>query len=414
MYYLKLIGQFYQDMRRQKLRTFLTVFGICWGTIAVVLLLAFGVGLEAQSRKSMHGMGTNIVILWGAKTTLPFQGMGVGRQIRFREEDVEFLKRKIPEMELISSEYQKWNVKIRYKRNTRAIVLKGVHSSFGELRNIIPQAGGRFINDLDLQYNRRTIFIGNQLRDGLFGEGSNPVGRVVMLGSVPYTVVGVLKEKIQNSNYSGSDARMGLIPASTFKATYGHRYASNLVYRARDPDLTLAVNEAVYRELGRRFKFDPRDKEALSLWDTTEGDRFIKYFFLGFKAFLAIAGIFTLLVGGIGVANIMYVVVRERRREVGIKMALGATGRTILMQFMVETFLIVALGAGIGFGFSAAVIQVFHFPFMTEVSTYIGIPTISPGVALGTMLVLGIVGFSAGYAPARRAARMDPVKALEF
>ncbi|MBN2288671.1 MAG: ABC transporter permease [Candidatus Glassbacteria bacterium] len=414
MYYLKLVGQFYQDMRRQKLRTFLTMFGICWGTIAVVLLLAFGVGLEARSRQSMHGMGTNVVILWGSKTTMPFEGMGIGRQIRFRQEDAEYLERKIPQMALISAEYSKWNVKIIYKKNARSITLKGVQPSFGELRNIIPEQGGRFLNDLDMQHSRRTIFLGNKLRDALFGEGSNPAGRVVMLGGVPYTVVGVLQKKTQNSNYSGSDENMALIPASTFRGSYGHRYADNLVYRAVDPDLSELVNKDVYRELGRRFKFDPADKEALSLWDTTEGDRFIKYFFMGFKAFLAIAGVFTLLVGGIGVANIMYVVVRERRREVGIKMALGATGKTILMQFMVETFLIVALGAGVGFGFSAAVVQVFKLPIMSNVIIYVGTPTISPAVALGTMLVLGIVGFSAGYAPARRAARMDPVRALEF
>ena len=139
----------------------------------------------------------------------------------------------------------------------------------------------------------------------------------------------------------------------------------------------------------------------------------MKYFFLAFNSFLGVAGFFTLLVGGIGVANIMYVVVRERRREVGIKMALGARPGTILLQFMVETFMIISLGGLAGFAVSTSIVQVFQLPALESVTRYIGTPTISPLVALGTIAVLGAVSFAAGYAPARRAARLDPVKALE-
>ncbi|MFC1614783.1 ABC transporter permease [Gemmatimonadota bacterium] len=413
MYYLKLIAQFYQDIRRQKLRTFLTVFGICWGTIAVVLLLAFGVGLQRHAAKAQKGMGENICIAWPGKTTLPYRGMGIGRQIKVYEDDMEYLRQRIPEMGLISAEYHTWGNRLSYKDKSRSVSVSGAQPVFSELRNIIPAPGGRFINRLDQKNSRRVIFLGNEIRDKLFGEGSDPVGKTVQLDGTPFKVIGILQDKMQNNSYTGSDKWLCLIPSSTFRTMFGRNHITNMVYRAKDPALTGAVIEAVARELGRKYKFDPKDKGVLDPWDVSEGARFLKYFFMSFNAFLGVAGFFTLLVGGIGVANIMYVVVRERRREVGIKMALGAKPTTILLQFMVETLMIVSLGAGVGFAVSASIVQLFNLPMLESCTKYIGTPTINPLVALGTACVLAAVSFAAGYAPARRAARMDPVKALE-
>jgi putative ABC transport system permease protein len=414
MYYLKLFVQFYQDMRQQKLRTFLTIFGICWGTVAVVLLMAFGVGLERRIMRSQHGMGQGIGIVWPQRTTLPFEGLGTGRPIQFREEDADLLKRKIPEITLVSPEFIHWGARISYGRTDRRATVSGVHPEFGEMRNLIPEPGGRFINQMDLELSRRSIFIGNKLRDNLFGKGSNAVGRIVTVNGEPFTVVGVLLEKIQNSDYSGRDNSNASIAASTYRAFFGGLYAEDIIYQVADPSMSREALQAVYRVLGQRFKFDPQDINALSIWDTNDADLFFKYFFLGFDAFLGIGGLFTLLVGGIGVANIMYVVVRERRREVGIKMALGATPRTILLQFMAETLLIVTFGGASGFGLSYGVIQIFHLPALANLTEYLGFPVINLPVALGTVAVLGAVGFAAGYAPARRASRMNPVTALEF
>jgi len=128
----------------------------------------------------------------------------------------------------------------------------------------------------------------------------------------------------------------------------------------------------------------------------------------------ALDGILTLIVGGIGVANIMYIVVRERRREIGIKMALGATPNNILIQFLMETFLIVSLGGILGFAFSYGVVSLFQLPLLEKITTYVGYPEISPMVSLCALLALGLIGFAAGFAPARRAANMDPIQALEF
>jgi len=371
------------------------------------------VGLERHAIKAKHGMGEDICIAWPGKTTKAYRGMGTGRQIRVYEEDMEYLRQRIPELDLISAEYHTYGNRMSYRDKSRAVSISGAQPAFGELRNIVPEPGGRFINKLDLEHNRRVIFLGNEIRDKLFGTGSNPVGKNVQLDGIPFKVIGVLKDKIQNNSYAGSDRWLSLIPSTTFRTMFGRRHITNMVYRAKDPTLTGIVIKAISRELGRKYKFDPEDKGVLDPWDTSEGARFMKYFFMAFNSFLGVAGFFTLLVGGIGVANIMYVVVRERRREVGIKMALGARPATILLQFMVETFMIISLGGAIGFAVSASIVQLFHLPAMEFCTKYVGTPTVSPLVALGTIFVLAAVSFAAGYAPARRAARMDPVKALE-
>jgi putative ABC transport system permease protein len=412
--YLKLIGQFYQDMRRQKLRTFLTVCGICWGTIAVVLLLAFGVGVKANSMKAMHGLGTNIVIFGGSRTTKAYQGLGTGRWIPNHEEDIALFKEKIPEIEYITPEAG-WDVKISYKKKeTRSVSCSGIYPEFGELRNLIPDNGGRFINKLDMEKKRRAVFIGNKLRDELFGKGSNPVGRVVFMNSVPFTVVGVMEDKTQTSSYGGRDQDNAYMAYSTYKETFGHTKIQRYICRAADPLDTPRMRKAIYQVLSRKYKFDPADEEAIWMWDTTQGEQFINLFFMAFKIFLALGGILTLIVGGIGVANIMYIVVRERRKEIGIKMALGATPNNILIQFLMETFLIVAFGGILGFAFSYGVVSIFKLPLLETVTTYVGYPEISPMVSLCALLALGLIGFAAGFAPARRAANMDPIQALEF
>ena len=412
-YYLKLIGQFFQDMRRQKLRSCLTILGIMWGTVAVVLLLSFGKGLQQFSEKQISGLGRNIVMFSGRTTTKAYRGLGKGRWIGLREEDANLLKQRIPAIEFISPENNR-QLKINYKRETLLVNCSGAYSQYGEVRNLFPEAGGRYINELDMQNRRRTVFIGNKLRDNLFGEGSDVVGKVVNLNGIPFTVVGLMKEKIQGNRYMGADAESAFIAYSTFRETFGARYTSRFVCRAVDPLQTKRMIGEIYQVLGAKYKFDPTDKRALWMSDTTEADQFTKYFFLGFQIFLLIGGTLTLLVGGIGVANIMYVVVRERRRELGIKAALGATPRTILMQFLLETFLIVLTGGVLGFAFSYGVIRIFQSPMLEQATQYIGKPVLEPLVSLSAVALLGLVGFAAGWSPARRAANMDPVQALEF
>jgi putative ABC transport system permease protein len=397
-------------MRSQKLRTFLTVFGIIWGTASVVLLLAFGKGLHTQNQKSMHGMGEGIVILWGGRTSKPYMGFGKGRWIGLREEDAILLKKEIRELGGISPEYSKWNTTMRYKKNTVTQNMVGIYPIFGELRNIYPELGGRSIDDVDLKEKKRVVFIGSKLKEDLFGK-EEAIGKYIFMDNVPFLVVGVMQKKSQDSNYNGRDENKALVSATTFAAMYGDRYVDNIIFKPKDPRQGELVKKRVYQVLGAKHKFDPEDKEALMMWDTSEFQKFLTYFFLAFRAFLAIIGTFTLIVGGIGVSNIMNIVVEERTKEIGIKMSLGAKKRHILSQFIFETLMITFVGGLVGFMFAFMVVKIFPFFKLEE---YMGIPEISFSTALIAVGVLGTVGLISGFFPARRAANLNPVQALKF
>jgi putative ABC transport system permease protein len=397
-------------MRSQKLRTMLTVFGIVWGTVAVTLLGAFGQGLHKQMIKNSAGLGDRIAIAWPGLTSMTYEGLGKGRRIRVREENVEAVRRDAAGIVAISSEYSD-TLKLHYGLKTLAIDSSGVSAEFGAMRNLIPEAGGRFINATDVRDQRRTLFLGDKIAKEIFGKSSAAVGKTVVYGGSPFLVVGVLESKIQNSSYNSRDDGRAYMPGSTFRALTGAKYVNNIVYQPVSPSQSQAVTENVRAVLARQLRFDPKDKEALSVWDTAEQFKFLDVFFLSFRLFLGIVGCFTLVVGGIGVSNIMNVVVEERTKEIGIKMALGARQRWVMRQLLLETILITAMGGAVGFAISWGACALFP---KFGVTRFVGDPEISLPVAALTAFVLGVTGLMAGYFPAREASRLDPVVAMKL
>ncbi len=402
------VRQLIRDVRSEKLRTFLTVFGIIWGTVAISLMLAFGTGLKKQLVKATAGLGDRIVIAWPSLTSIPYEGLGKGRRIRITEEDLEFARKQTPGLKAMSGEYMT-SFKIGYGTKTMSSDCSGVTPEFGSMRNLIPAAGGRFINEIDNREQRRVVFLGNKLAKDIFGEAP-AVGKTMMINQSPFLIVGVLIDKPQDSSYSGRDSDKMYIPATTFRALHGDKYVNNFVFQPATAEMSKQVIDRLRAALGKRLRFDPKDKEALATWDTTEQFKFFDMFMLAFNAFLGFLGVLTLVVGGIGVSNIMNVVVEERTREIGIKMALGAKQRWILTQFLMETMLVTAIGGAIGFAISIGICSLFP----DNLVQYVGKPIVSAPVALLTTAALGVVGFVAGYFPAREAAQLDPVVAMKL
>ena len=409
--FLDMFREIVHYLRQYKSRTFMTMFGIIWGTITVIVLLAFGVGVKRSMSKNMHGMGESITILWPGRTSMPYQGYGRDRWIRFREDDAEILRTEISQIEAISPEYSRWGTPVRVGDKLIKPNVSGVIPEYAPMRNIIEQSGGRWINTLDMKDRKRVVFLGNKLKDFLFGADQNAVGEYVFIGDSPFLVIGVLTEKTQPSSYSARDQDRAFIPASTFSSLFGHRYINNIVYKLTDPRLSPAVQTRIYEVLGKRYKFDPTDKQALSIWDTSEMDKFIFYFSLGINIFLILIGALTLTVGGIGLANIMYVVVQERTREIGVRRSVGAKQRHIMGQFILEAFIIIGFSGAIGFILSLILIKLIS---LLPIEEYVGHPVLSLPVAIVSIGILSIIGFLAGYFPSRKAAKLNVVDCLRY
>jgi putative ABC transport system permease protein len=404
------IKQFFNDLRRQKLRSVLTMFGIFWGTCSIMLLFAFSTGIRGQQMKSQKGLGDNIAIVWPGLTSQEYRGLPKGRRMHFREDDIAYLKKRATTISAISPQYQGSSQLLQYKRQKTLRSISGVWPEFAPMRNVIPAEGSRFINELDMMERRRVVFLGNRLKADLFAE-EEAVGETILVDGTPFTVIGVMKTKKQNSSYSGRDDRQAYIPSTTYKTMYSRRYV-NLFVMQCPQDISMEVTKREVRNiLGGLYKFEPSDPEALGIWDTTEGMAMLRSIFMAFKWFLVGIGIATLITGGIGVSNIMNVVLEERTKEIGIKIALGAKKRMILAQFVLETLLITAVGGILGFLFAYALISVFP---LFQLQDYVGVPQIDMVAGITTITILGIVGLVSGFFPARRASNLQPVQALKL
>jgi putative ABC transport system permease protein len=409
-----LLGEFLGDLKTQKTRVLLTTFAITWGTISVVLLLSFGEGLRHAIVSGLLNAGERIFMVYGGTTSLSYEGLPKGRRVRLSEDDLELVRRSIPEIDLVSPSYGRWATVLEVDDTRTTTYMEGVYPAFEEMRRMFPQPGGRFINQRDLDEKRRVLFLGNEIAEELFGD-DDPIGRTVTLDGLPFTVVGVMEEKFQDSMNNGPDSRRAIIPASTFKSVYGDRYVNHLLLRPKDPAQAELVKARLFEVLGRRHKFDPGDERALPMWDFIEDEKLTNAIGLGIQVFLGIVGGLTLLVAGVGVANIMYVVVQERTREIGIKLAIGARKRHIVSQFVFEALALTLMGGAVGlFVATAVVVGVDSLPSGDTAMYYLANPKLSAPIALISTGILVAIGVTAGVLPARKAARLDPVESLRY
>ncbi len=404
---------FRADLGHQTKRIVLTVLAIAWGTLSIVLLLSFGEGLKRSFAKGSRGMGEGIAVVWPGATTRAYMGLPSGRPIPLKEEDPDLLRSRIPEIAVLSVELAK-RAPVTVGTRTINARVRGVDPEFGEMRNLLPQAGGRFLNRRDAEEKRRVVFLGEELASDLFGT-EDVVGKTVQIDQSVFLVVGVAQKKIQMGMYNGPDKNQASIPAPTFKSTYTDARIQNLVYRPVSLDLGDMAKAQLYRVMGAKYHFDPEDTRALGIWDTRENQRITDNIALGIQLFLGIIGALTLFVGGMGVANIMYAVVKERTREIGVKMALGAKERQVMLPFVLEALLMTVLGGILGTAVSLGlIVTIAALPLKGEAFELMGRPTFSPAIAAATATVLGTIGTLAGFFPAKRAASVNPAVSLRY
>ena len=410
-----MLGLQYQlrDLIQDRGRVIVTILGVVWGTMAVTTLIVFTEGLSNTVLRAQLGMGMGIVVVRPGSTSVIYDGLPSGRHIRLTARDVAALRNGLPELTGISGEYT-GSAELTYAGRSRNAWFSAVDPPFDSLRNCFPQPGGRFINALDIRQRRRVAFLGDTVKEQVFGA-KNAVGETILLDGVPFVVVGVLQSKLQWSSYVGPDTDRLFIPTTTCAAIWGRRHLSALIYRSPPAVDAERFEREVYHVLARRHRFDPDDPFALSVWNTRLGEEITRKVHYGVRLCMGIIGMVTLMVAGVGVGNVMYVLVKARTREIGVKIAVGARPGDITMHHLIEGIVIVVIGGGAGLLASWLLMVGLHqIPLEEQALLYFGRPRMSLWSVALVAVILGLVGLLAGFFPARRAATVDPVEALRY
>jgi putative ABC transport system permease protein len=413
---LKLLPLYLNEFKKRRKKTALITFAIAWGSLSILLLMSFGRGLTTQFRISFRGLGDNLVMLSGGQSSMIHQGLPKGRRLRLFAADVALLRETIPEIEFICAEsYNNETVSANGKETNRNV--HGVGPLFDVMRTQVPRAGGRFLNDDDERHSRRVAFLGWKVAENLFAAGE-AVGKTIRINRTPFTVVGVLKEKMQDSMYQGPDAEQVYIPFATYAQVNSQPYVDRIHIQPRSREVSLLVEERTRSVLGRRYRFDPADKYALNVWNTIKDAAEVGKIFSGIEIFLTLIGALTLLIAAVGVTNLMYALAKERTREIGIKLAMGARRRHIVAQFVIETAFIFLKGTLWGVLLAFNIVSLVRtIPLNYDnfgIESYLTRPVFSFDILLVFLAIMGGLVFLAGIFPAVRASRLNPVEALRY
>ena len=418
MFFLKeIVVQGWQALLRNRMRSALTMLGIVWGLSSVVLLLGYGESVGREVTIADQGIGNAVIHMWGGQTSMQAGGQRAGKRIRFKYEDVEAIREEVPMVKAISAESDEV---LGFKIGSRVVsnVVKAVDLPYGPMRRLDVEEG-RYFTEADYTEHRRVLVVGPDAAKKIF-LGRPALGATVSVAGKIFEVVGVLRLKIQDSSNNCQDNNCVFMPYATARDLMDIRDPDMILFQPLDPSQNKQAILAVRTVLARRHGFDPKDDKAVPDWDTIENSAEMRNFTLGLDVLLGMIGVLTLGVGGVGVMNIMLVSVTERTREIGLRKALGARPRHILLQFLAEALVLTFLGGLIGALVSIALAYAIPpmplYSDLYKTANNEGDIFLRPSLMVMSVsfVVLALVGVTSGFWPALKAARMNPIEALRY
>lgn len=401
-------------IRKNKLRTILTGFSVSWGIFMLITLLSAGNGFRNGVTSNFSDRAKNSITIWPGWTSIPYKGMPSNRQIKFDDKDYNLIKNRIPGVEYVSPRISR-STTITYNKEYGSWQLNGVAEDYQYIRNIKVEKGqGRFLNEMDIKRRRKVIVISTEIQKILFKE-DDAIGKYVTADGLAYQVIGVYDNKNQYMNNPPA-----YIPFTTAQMLYNNGWGFSQIDFTINGLKTIESNKAFIETLRARIGsihiFDPKDQSALHIYNQAEFVEQTEDMFNSINLFLKVISVAMLILGIIGVGNIMLITVNERTQEIGIRKAIGASPISILKMIIFESLFITSIAGYIGLAFGLALSELLNA--ITEKASSGGGPSIlkDPTVDMGTAItacaIVIVAGVAAGLIPALKAVKVRPIEAM--
>lgn len=413
-------NEIFSALKKNKLRSFLTAFGVFWGIFMLIIMAGAGKGLEHGITDGVGTVATNSFFMWTDRTGEPYKGFLRGRFWDFDNEDVVYIKNNIPEVDIVAPRlFGHWLAGNNTVRGefTGSYNIKGDYPQWNKIdpADILK---GRWLNEIDILQKRKVCVIGEKVVEEMFEKGEEPIGKYLRVSGVYYQVVGVI-HPVSNINMNGRTEESVFMPFTTMQVAYNYGNSVHVLGITAKKGFSAAyVEDKVMAAVKERHSISPTDMQAIQHVNLEKQFKMFSGLFIGIQILTWIVGIGTLLAGVIGVSNIMLVIIKERTQEIGVMRAIGATPRKVISQIIMESVFLTTVAGYLGLFFGLLLLEgtnkLLSMAPQSEGGdgVFFKNPEINFGVAVACLVILIVSGAIAGYIPAKRAVNIKPIDAL--
>ncbi|EMC9924354.1 ABC transporter permease [Vibrio parahaemolyticus] len=419
--------QIFQEMAAEKLRLGLTILAVAWATLCIAAMLAVGEGIRQGVLKTAQNGNGNLIYLTGGMATVDHGAFHQGKFLTLKMDDSEVV-RALPDVKSVAPT-AKWKERITVGDRSSWQEPLAVTSEFQSMTNLVPMAGGRWLNPLDQKETRKVVVLGYELAADLFNPNEdfswfatvtlqvNPVGKKVKIGNEEFTVVGVLEKNSAQIELGDLINYSSFVPLATWKRFHVNGEIGGINVQPQADVDREALAKTIRQVIARKHGASVSDEQVVQVDDMFLKQKSMQKFLIGLQSFLGIIGFVTLAVAGVGIANVMYATVKRSTRDIGVRMAVGATPTAIRMHYLVQSLLTMMMGGALGLGVTYALVSAISSIPLEGNAFYeqLGkpVPELSWVVVAIVILTLVIIGVASAWLPANRAAKVSPLEALQ-